>query len=129
LNGPAKLKIKTGKLESFTLTLSNDAGEQVQIGYDQSTNNYFLDRTNSGNTRFEKGFGTKHTAPRFVANDSMDMTLIIDNSSVELFTDNGLTTMTPIFFPSVPYSNIKIESPMDFKIDSISYTPLKRIWK
>jgi fructan beta-fructosidase len=129
LHGPAKLKIQTSKLESFTLTLSNDAGERVLIGYDQSANSYILDRTNSGNVGFEKEFGKKHTAPRFASNPGMDMTLVIDNSSVELFADNGLTTMTQIFFPSSPYTKMNIESPMDFQLDSITFIPLKRIWK
>jgi fructan beta-fructosidase len=124
-----KLSIQTSKLESFTLTLSNDAGEKVLIGYDQSANSYFLDRTNSGNVGFEKGFANKHTAPRFVTDAAMDMTLVIDKSSVELFADGGLTVMTQIFFPSSPYTHMKIESPVEFKLDSIEYTPLKRIWK
>ena len=126
--GLAKLKIQTAKLEPFTLTLSNDAGEKVLIGYDQATNSYFLDRTNSGKVSFEKGFARKHTAPRFVSDAAMDMTLIIDQSSVELFADDGLTVMTQIFFPTSPYNHMKIESPAEFKLDSIEYTPLKRIW-
>jgi fructan beta-fructosidase len=129
LNGPAQLKFQTSKLESFTLELSNDAGEKVLIGYDKSTNNYFLDRTNSGNVSFEKGFAKKHTAPRFASDGSMDMTLLIDNASVELFADKGLTTMTQIFFPSSPYTTMRLESGTDFTLDSISYTPLQRIWK
>ena len=125
----AKLKIQTTKLEPFTLTLSNDAGEKVLIGYDQSANSYFLDRTNSGNVAFEKGFAKRHIAPRFVSNPAMDMTLVIDKSSVELFADNGLTVMTQIFFPSSPYTNMKIESPVDFKLDSLEYVRLRSIWK
>ncbi|HSB92645.1 MAG TPA: glycoside hydrolase family 32 protein [Flavitalea sp.] len=128
-NSLAKLKIQTSKLESFTLTLSNDAGENVMIGYDQSANSYFLDRTNSGNVAFEKGFAKKHTAPRFVSNPAMDMTLVIDKSSIELFADNGLTVMTQIFFPSSPFTNMKIESPGDFTVDSLEYVGLRSIWK
>src|SRR4051812_37391719 len=90
MTGPARLTFKADKLEPFNVTLSNDAGEKVVIGYDEE-NNYFIDRTSSGKIDFEKGFGGRHIAPRFSANKNMDITLIIDNASVELFADGGLS--------------------------------------
>ncbi|MEO5997267.1 MAG: glycoside hydrolase family 32 protein [Chitinophagaceae bacterium] len=127
-SGPARFSLTSDKLESFAITLSNDAGEKVVIGYDKDAKNYFIDRTNSGNVSFEKGFAGKHTAPRFSDKDSVDLTLIIDNASVELFADNGLTVMTEIFFPGSLLSNYTIKSRTGFKIKSLSVTELKSIW-
>ena len=110
LSGPARLSINSDKLEPFTITLSNDAGEKLVIGYDRTNNNYFIDRTNSGKVSFEKGFAKKHTAPRISNKSNMDLTLIIDNASVELFADNGLSVMTGIFFPNQIFSNLQIQS-------------------
>jgi fructan beta-fructosidase len=129
LTGPARLSISSDKLVPFSITLSNEAGEQVVIGYDGATNNYFIDRTKSGKVSFEKGFAKRLTAPRFSAKDNMDMTLVIDNASVELFADNGLSVMTAIFFPNRLLSDMKIESSTNFNIKSLKFTHLKGIWK
>lgn len=128
LKGPAMLKLSSDNLQSFSLTLSNAAGEKVVIGYDKASNQYFLDRTASGDVSFEKGFAGRHTAPRFSAAAGFDMTLIIDNSSVELFADNGLSTMTQIFFPSNPYTDMKLNSE-NMTLKSLEFTPLMSIWK
>ena len=129
LSGPARLSFSADKIEPFSVTLSNDAGEKVVIGYDHAANNYFIDRTNGGKVFFEKGFAGRHTAPRFSSKDGMDMTLIIDNASVELFADDGLSVMTEIFFPNTPFSNITIQSPNKFNLKSLQYIPMKSIWK
>jgi fructan beta-fructosidase len=127
LSGAARLTIASDKLEAFTITLSNDAGEQVLIGYDKLSNEYFIDRTNSGKVSFEKGFAKKHTAPRFSTKPGMDMTLIIDEASVEVFADNGLSVMTAIFFPNSPFSKIYCNSDSDFRLKTLKFTTLKSI--
>lgn len=129
LAGPARVDITSSKLEPFVITLSNDAGEKVLIGYDSTSNSYFLDRTNSGKVAFEKGFAKRHTAPRFSTQPNMDMTLVIDDASIELFADKGLTTMTQIFFPNTPFTNLRIESAGGFKIDTLQFKTLQNIWQ
>ncbi|HVE60894.1 MAG TPA: glycoside hydrolase family 32 protein [Chitinophagaceae bacterium] len=128
LSGPAVLTIKGQKLAAFTITLSNDIGEQLIIGYDQTSNQYFIDRTKAGKSEFENGFAKKHIAPRYSTKENIDLTLIIDNASVELFADEGLLSMTEIFFPNKLYSDINIQSSSAFKIDSLVYNKLKSIW-
>ena len=85
LNGPAMLRLTSENIEPFTITLSNDAGERVVVGYDKGANNYFIDRSNSGKVSFEKGFSGIHTAPRLREGGNFDLILIIDEASVELF--------------------------------------------
>lgn len=129
LSGPAELNLISDHIESFTITLSNDQGEKLVIGYDKSSNNYFIDRTKSGIVNFEKDFAAKHTAPRISNKSNVDLTLIIDNASVELFADSGLSVMTEIFFPSSVYSNINIQSNGRFKIKSLQFQKLKSMYK
>ena len=129
LRGPSVVKLLSDKIKSFTITLSNDAGEKVIIGYDQAANNYFIDRTQSGKVSFEKGFAGKHVAPRLIADEKFDLTLIIDNASVELFADNGLTVMTEIFFPNKPYNQIHIQSTDKLVIKKLKYIRLNSILK
>jgi fructan beta-fructosidase len=128
LSGPAQLKISSDKISNFSIVLSNKKNEKVVLGYDQSANQYYIDRTESGKVDFEKGFAARHTAPRFSTSPKMNLTLIIDDASVELFADDGLSVMTSIFFPNEPYSNISIQSPDHFKIKKLEYHRMKSIW-
>ncbi len=127
LKGPARIKFRTDKIQEFTITISNPSGEKVILGYDKATNQFFIDRSQSGNISFKKGFGAKHFAPRLSQSDSMNMELIIDNASIELFADGGLTVMTSIFFPTEIYSDIRFNSNSGLKLSSIEFMHLRSI--
>jgi fructan beta-fructosidase len=110
LEGAARIYLKLDTLDSYEIILSNDSSEQVIAGYDKASNNYYIDRTRSGKVNFEKGFAARHTAPRIATSQSSDLTLIIDDASLELFADNGLTVMTSIFFPNTVLKKIKVNT-------------------
>jgi fructan beta-fructosidase len=101
----------------------------VVLGFDKQSNNYFIDRTASGKVAFEKGFAAKHSAPRLTTNETVDFTLLIDNASVELFADKGLTAMTQIFFPDENFTDIAIQSRDNFTLKSLRFATLKSIHK
>jgi fructan beta-fructosidase len=125
LNGGAKLRITADKIADFAITLSNDSSEKTVVGFDKAKNQYYIDRSASGKTKFEKGFASRTTAPRVAITDSTDITLVIDVASVELFADRGVTVMTGIFFPTKDYSKISIEPKENFKIKTVELTELK----
>jgi fructan beta-fructosidase len=125
---PARLDLGLAQSKDFSVILSNNAGEQVVIGYDNQKKEYFIDRTKSGNTGFQKDFAGRHVAPRISDKGDIKCSLIIDVSSVELFADDGLTGMTAIFFPTSPFNNIRIESAEGIVIQKLSFSRLRGIW-
>ncbi len=129
ISDPARLQFTSDKIESFAITFSNAVGEKVVVGFDKAANNYFIDCTNSGKANFEKGFAARHTAPRLSGKQNLDLTMIIDNASIELFADNGLSVMTSIFFPHEIFSNVQIQSTDNFNIKSLKYNRMQSIWK
>jgi fructan beta-fructosidase len=129
LEGPSRLTLTSDKIENFSITLSNVGGEKLILGYDKASNSYFIDRANSGKTSFEKGFAAKHIAPRLSNTEAMDLTVIIDNASVELFADKGLSVMTDIFFPNSAYTDISFQALDNFLIKSFQYNKIQSIWK
>ncbi|MBD0284247.1 MAG: GH32 C-terminal domain-containing protein [Flavisolibacter sp.] len=62
------------KANGISLVLSNDAGEEVVIGYDKTANQFFIDRTKSGKVDFHKDFAARHVASRLARTGKMDMT-------------------------------------------------------
>lgn len=125
---PLRLDISFKKTNYFTLELSNETGEKLLIGYDKKTNQYFIDRTASGKVDFQNGFAAKHMAPRLTDNATINISIIADESSVELFADDGLTLMTEIFFPAKPYNQIHLLSDEKVLITKLRYAALKGIW-
>jgi fructan beta-fructosidase len=129
VNLPCRINLSIDEIKDFSLIVSNDTGDELIIGFDKQQNQYFINRTKSGKTNFQKDFAARHTAPRLTDNTKMNISLIIDVSSVELFADDGLSVMTEIFFPNKPYNQIHIQSPEDILIKKIEYISLKSIWK
>ena len=125
---PCRINLSLEEIKDFSLVVSNDMGEEIRIGFDKKQNYYFIDRTKSGKTDFQKEFAARHVAPRFTDNTKMNISLVIDVSSVELFADDGLTVMTEIFFPNHPYNQLHIQSPENAIIKKMEYINLINIW-
>ena len=58
---------------------------------------------------------------RYVIDDVDRDTLLFDAASVELFADGGLTTMTEIFFPQQPFTQLKLRSTAGLTVDALTY--------
>ncbi|MGF7230495.1 glycoside hydrolase family 32 protein [Arachidicoccus sp.] len=128
LASPLRLSLRLNKVADFSLTFKNDKDEKLVIGYKKGTKQFFIDRTKAGQTAFSKEFAGVAFAPRISRDKHLQLTLIMDKTSVELFADGGLTTMTEIFFPSGAMSQLEIHSGKDVKINKFDVTALKSIW-
>jgi fructan beta-fructosidase len=96
--------------QDLGVVLSNSKGEKVLIGYEKSTNRFYIDRTEGGKKDFEKRFSGRHYAPREATSNVLKMNLHIDVASVELFADDGGLAMTDVFFPNEDFTQIAIFS-------------------
>jgi len=93
--------------EEFGVRLSNEQGEEVLIGYETASNQYFIDRTQAGKTDFNEHFAQeRHYAPRISTGETITLHLLVDVASVELFADGGLTVLTDIFFPAEDFTTV-----------------------
>ncbi|MFC0772385.1 glycoside hydrolase family 32 protein [Terrimonas alba] len=127
-NGRYQLSITSAQLQSFTIQFSNALGEKLVAGFDKNTNQYYVDRTMSGRIDFEKNFAKRMVAPRISNKAAMELKLVMDESSIEVFADDGLTVLTAIFFPQKTYDKINFRSDQSFVISRLKYSALKRIW-
>jgi fructan beta-fructosidase len=129
LKFPCRLNLSLETIKDFSIKLSNNIGEELVIGFDKKQDQFYIDRTRSGKTSFQKDFAGKATAPRFINGQRLNLSLIFDESSVELYGDDGLTTMTSILFPNKPYNKLNISSPGNLLINKLEYVEFKSIWK
>ncbi|MEY4279712.1 MAG: hypothetical protein RL377_1716, partial [Bacteroidota bacterium] len=110
------------------IVLSNANKEQLVIGYDHLSKQYFIDRTKAGVSGFHPDFAAKHTAPRFANTKGLDMDIILDKASIELFADAGLSVMTELYFSTKPYTTIEIRSTTRTVVSKLAFHPLKSAW-
>lgn len=94
--------------EAFTILISSAEKDSLEIGFDPITNHYFIDRVKAGISGFNKAFAAKHFAPCLSRNNELVMKIVLDKASVELFTDDGFTVMTDIFFPAGEMNKIEV---------------------
>ncbi|MGV3557890.1 glycoside hydrolase family 32 protein [Larkinella arboricola] len=106
------------KGETYVLTLEAEAtgaavgdlgvkvrkgtGEETVIGYNAARQEVYVDRTRSGKTDFKKEFPGRFSAPlkrEDLANGRINMQIFVDRSSVEVFVNDGLVTLTNLIFP------------------------------
>lgn len=98
----------TEEVGAFGIKLHNELGEEILIGYDPTAMQYFIDRREAGPTDFSDAFAKRLTAPRLMDDRAINLRLIIDVSSVELFADYGGTVMTALFFPTTPFDQLSL---------------------
>ena len=91
---------------SGSWTLSNSHGEQVTIDYDAKEGTLRVIRTKSGKTSFAPTFAASTTAP--VYRPLTSIRVICDNSSLEVFGNNGEVCLTNLVFPAEPLTKITV---------------------
>jgi fructan beta-fructosidase len=129
ISGPQyKLELHADTLKDFFISFSNAMGQQIVLGYEKAAGRWYIDRTMSGRTDFNKEFAKKFFAPGIAPAKELDLTIVVDNTSLELFADKGLTVMTAIFFPDSPLTQLHVGSNEPWTIQRLSYTPLSGIW-
>ncbi len=124
-----QLKFDGNIKDSLTIRLSNARGEWLDLGYDPASRRFFVDRTHAGAANFNPLFAARHYAPKVLDSKSVDLTIYLDQSALELFADGGLVSMTEIYFPSAPFDRLEVlPTKAASTVRSLTMTPLRSIW-
>lgn len=105
-------EIEIENSEEFSFEISNEKGEKIT--FKMCEGEFILDRSTMTCLYNEK-FGYTRFAKRLVK-ERQNIRVFIDTSSIEIFADNGLTTMTARYY---------IDSPNSYKIEGATM----RIWE
>ena len=97
------------KSNVFKLLIGNDK-EHLIVNFDKLAGNVYIDRSLSGHIDFNSQFSQKIYCP-FIpkSNQSTDIQILIDKTSIELFIDHGDKVMTSLFFPVYQYNSLNIQ--------------------
>jgi fructan beta-fructosidase len=73
---------------------------------------------------FSNKFAGRHATPRLATAPGTDITLYVDATSVELFADGGLSVASELFFPSQPFTTLKLESAEGMTMRELAYSKM-----
>jgi sucrose-6-phosphate hydrolase SacC (GH32 family) len=78
---------------------------------------------------FSDEFGGIHYAPRISEDQTINLKIYLDHSSLEVFVDNGEVVLTELIFPIPEYDQISLHS-LDgtTQIQQGKITQLRSIW-
>ena len=107
---PNRIDINDTKTTDFEIILSNTYNEKLIVGYHAAEKQFYIDRIKAGVSNFNKGFATIAVAPRLSYAMNMDLSILLDKTSIEFFADGGRTVMTALFFHTFPYTKWEITS-------------------
>ncbi|WP_434316177.1 GH32 C-terminal domain-containing protein [Leifsonia sp. P73] len=123
-------RLTKGTASTFGLNVRTGGGQYTQIGYDTAAGELYVDRTHSGDTGFNPSFPGRAAAP--VALDSrggLDLHILIDASSVEVFTGDGTRVITEQIFPDAASTGVSAFATGGIAgIDSLRAWKLTSIW-
>lgn len=84
----------------FGIKTAVNGGYGVRVGYDASTSSLFLDRMNAENSSFSGYFAKYATAPLAVQDGKIRLHIFVDQSSIEVFANEGQAAMSALMFPN-----------------------------
>lgn len=118
--------MKNLKKDNYTFSLSNSSNNKISFGINKKDKYFFIDRRQSGDLSFSDVFAKQISKAPFTEDfDKMDVRVIIDKTSIEVFYNNGKTVMTEIFFPEKPMETFSVtKENFDFTIENLTINQL-----
>jgi sucrose-6-phosphate hydrolase SacC (GH32 family) len=94
------LRIHPGNAAEAGIKLRLGDGEETLVGWSRAGGEVFVDRTKSGNNGFSPAFPGRHSAPLKLRDGLLELRVVTDDCSVEVFADDGAIVITDLIFPS-----------------------------
>jgi len=91
--------LRPGNAVETGIRLRSSNGGHTTIGYDSRNQVLFIDRSGSGLTDFHPQFACRHETELRLDNGLVELRILVDRCSVEVFANDGQIAMTDLVFP------------------------------
>lgn len=120
--------IKCGLTGETGLRLRKKGSNQTLVSISSVDKRVYLDRSKSGSVQFDNGFIRKFYAPLEGSLDTITLHIFVDESSVEVFVNEGERVITAQIYPQSDYDSIEFYSTENSEILSFDSWNLNSIW-
>ena len=126
----AKLHIKNAGAKTGGIKVLKSNTTETIIGVDFKNGQVYLDRRNSAATTFNAKFPSREVAPFDAEKGEVTLDIFVDHSIIEVFINDGESTMTSLVFPEEDGNRIKLFSENGEVIfEKVEIRTVKSIWK
>jgi fructan beta-fructosidase len=94
-----ELTIEPGKAKNAGVKILKSKNEETVLTFDNASKLLLLDRTKSGNVNFNSKFPSVEKAPVTLNDGKFTVKVLVDKCIVEVFINNGESTITNLVFP------------------------------
>ena len=95
----------------FGIKVREGRSQETVVGVDRARSILFVDRTRSGDTRFDPKFPGRQEAPLSLARGkAVALRIFVDRCSVEVFANDGEVVISDLIFPSPASQGIELYS-------------------
>ncbi len=110
--------------------LTGANGDETAIGYDTTTGRIYIDRTKSGAAAAAmNGFYGVHSAPLTLRDGTLDLRILVDNSIVEVFAEDGERVLTDLVYPATGSNGLKVFAESGTAtVESLAVYQMRSIW-
>ncbi|MGP4060389.1 glycoside hydrolase family 32 protein [Halobacillus sp. H74] len=122
--------------DQFGLKVRKSSNEETIIGYDVVNKEIYVDRSNAGlSTLVDRNgddfqFGSKYTAPLVSSDNTITIHGYVDESSIELFVNDGERVLTNLIYPESTSDSIELFSNNGETIlNNFTFYPMKSVWR
>lgn len=121
----AEITIPTN--ENVSLTFRNSYQQKMSLYYSASSRSLMCTRGSNSGAEVKPTFRqTSTSAPTYAEGDQLTLRIIFDQSSMEVFTADGVAVMTWVCYPTIPYHQILCNGGTVLSCRTRSY---ESIWK
>ncbi|WP_281281888.1 glycoside hydrolase family 32 protein [Catenovulum sediminis] len=121
------LNVNMLQANEFKIVLANDLNEQAVISLNSKTGVLSVDRTQAGQQRFDEDFPMVQVAP-ISTKQNYSVRIVQDVASIEVFVEDGKSTITSLVFPNKPFNQIHLQSEQSSLVTNWQISQLKSIW-
>ncbi len=116
--------------ERFGLEVLAGGDERTVIGYDARSRELYVDRTRSGDASFSPAFAGVQRAPLAARRGKVRLRILVDWSSVEVFSEEGHRAITDQVFPSASSRAVRLFAEGGrVELDELRIRRLRSVWR
>jgi sucrose-6-phosphate hydrolase SacC (GH32 family) len=110
--------------------LTGPNGDETVIGFDVAARRLYIDRTKSGTAAGTMaGFYGVHSAPLDLRDTTLNLRVLIDNSIVEVFAEDGERVLTDLVYPAMGSNGLKLFAEGGTAaLDALTIRQMRSIW-
>ncbi|QYR22368.1 GH32 C-terminal domain-containing protein [Paenibacillus sp. sptzw28] len=106
----AEFQNDTATASEYGFKVRKGTNKSTVIGYNKASSKLFVDRTASGDAKFNAAFAARHEAAMTPDNKKVKIRIYVDRSSVEVFANNGMTVISDQIFPALADAGLELYS-------------------